>query len=88
MENPTVKHGYGVTEKVLKDLIEQVVRARAPERFGVLDFVDHASLSHEEREDLRGLLADELIESGVGADGEPNDRGRIVEAAIDWLGHH
>ena len=33
-------------------------------------------------EEIRQTLADELVESGLGPDGEPNDRGRLIEVAV------
>jgi hypothetical protein len=35
---------------------------------------------------LREIVADELLETGLSADNEPNARGHLLEAIIDWLG--
>jgi hypothetical protein len=39
-----------------------------------------------ERETMRDLLSDEFVETGLGPDDEPNQRGLLIEAAIAWLG--
>jgi CRISPR/Cas system-associated endonuclease Cas1 len=82
------KYGYGVTESLLQRILEEVVRARAPERLSLISRVREGSLVPDEMEELREILADELVEEGLGTDDEPNERGLLVEAAIDWLGHH
>ena len=88
MENSTVRrYGYGVTGTVLVRLLEEVVRARAPEKLMLMAKVSAGSLSSDEREELREVLADALVEEGLGSDDEPNERGRLLEAAIDWLRH-
>ena len=81
------RFGYGVTDAVLLRVIHEVVSTRAPEKLGLIGTLGAAPLSADSREAIRGLLADELIENGLGPDDEPNKRGRDVEAAIDWLGH-
>ena len=81
------RFGYGVTDAVLLRVIHEVVTTRAPEKLGLILNLGTAPLSADSREAIRGLLADELVENGLGSDDEPNERGRHVEAAIDWLGH-
>lgn len=80
------RFGVGITEEALRRLTAEVVRTRAPERLGLLDELGSRPLEEGTREVLRGLLADELVETGLDEDDEPNDRGRLIEAAIDWLG--
>ena len=82
-----MKYGYGVTEKALQTLVEDVLRRRAVEDPELIEAVLRRGLTDESREVIRGVLADELIDSGLADDGEPNERGRLVETAIDWLGH-
>lgn len=78
---------YGVTDAVLLRVIHEVVSTRAPEKLSLIGGLRAAPLSADSRETIRGLLADELVEKGLGPDDEPNERGRLVAAAIDWLGH-
>ena len=81
------RYGYGVTDVVLRQLVHEVLEARDP---GKLNLVPRLPLGPEDpdtTEAIRGVLADELVESGLGIDGEPNERGRLIEAAVDWLGH-
>jgi hypothetical protein len=79
---------YGVTETVLVRLLDEVVRTRAPEKLMLITKACAGSLAADEREELRDVLADELVEEGLGPDDEPMKRGRLIEAAIDWLGYH
>ena len=81
------KHGYAVTQAQLCKLLEEIVRARAPDQLSLITRLGHASFSPEDREALRETLSEELVEEGLGPDDEPNSRGRLIEAAIDWLGH-
>ena len=82
-----MSHGYDITEKVIRDLIEAVLDTRASDSQTLLPALRVGPLSAENREAIREVLAEELVETGLGPDGAPNERGRFVEAAIDWLGH-
>jgi hypothetical protein len=44
-------------------------------------------LTTAQREELRGVLADEFSATGICADFEPNPRGILLERLIDRLGH-
>lgn len=81
------RFGVGVTEEVLRRLIREVVGSRAPEQIGLIDKLGSQRLDQSTREALREVLADELVETGLDQDDEPTERGRLIEAAIDWLGH-
>ena len=82
-----MRFGYGVTDEALLRLTRAVLEARAPEHTRLVDLVGVRPLDDDERETLRGILSDELVETGLGSGDEPNDRGRHLEAAITWLGH-
>jgi hypothetical protein len=81
------RFGYGVTNAVLLGMIHEVVGARAPEKRYLIESLGVAALTAASRETIRGILPDELAENGLGPDDEPNEHGRQIEAAIDWLGH-
>jgi hypothetical protein len=81
------RYGVGITDVVLQRLIREVVEVRAPEQLGVVDKLKSKPLDQDAREALREVLAEELVETGLQDDDEPNERGRLIEAAIDWLGH-
>ena len=81
------RYGFGITEKVLSQLVREVLKSRAPEGLGIDDVMNAEPLTQEQREAIREVLADEFVASGLGLDWEPNERGRLLEAAIDWLGH-
>lgn len=69
-----------------KLLLIEIVSRRAPGALRKAHQVGAGALSDENREMLREIVVDELIESGLGADNEPNARGHLLEAIIDWLG--
>jgi hypothetical protein len=68
-------------------LLHQVVELHQPQLAPVLDRVGRVPLTTEDREALRGALADELCASGLNDDDVPNERGLRIEDAIDQLGH-
>ena len=76
---------YAVTETVFLQLIERVLREQASDRIELLSAARERRLTSRTREELREMLADELVRNGLTADSEPNAHGRLVEAAIDWL---
>lgn len=71
-------------EDRVKALLLEIVQRRDPPAHFLLDRL--GSLSDHERETLRSLLADELVETGLGPDDEPNARGIELEDLIDRLG--
>lgn len=81
------RFGAGVTEEVLRRLIREIVGSRTPEQIGLIDKLGSQPVDQSTRERLREILADELVESGLDPSDEPTERGRLIEAAIDWLGH-
>ena len=68
-------------------MLEEVVASRRPDLKGLLLRLGSVPLSREEREELRGALADEFVETGLEADSEPNGRGLLLDDLIDRLGH-
>jgi hypothetical protein len=82
-----LRHQYSVTDKFIAGLIEQVLRSRVDNSAAILAALRREPLMDDDMETIRGILAEELVENGLGPDGEPNERGRLIETAIDWLGH-
>lgn len=80
------RFGFGVTSTSLMRLIRDVIGKRAPEFLPLAQSLGTRPLTEEQREALREALAEELVADGLGPDDEPNDYGRFIEAAIDWLG--
>lgn len=78
---------YSVTDAAFLDLVARVLQKRAPGRAGLLLETRERRLDNVTREELRGILADELVEAGLAADSEPNAHGLMLEATIDWLGN-
>jgi hypothetical protein len=70
----------------LSALLSEVLWKRDPSMIGIVAF-QSAELTNDQREELRQILTDELMETGLGDDDEPNERGLLLEELIDKLGH-
>ncbi len=71
----------------MKKLLEEIVRSRRPDLLGLLDLPQDTKLTEEQREDLRLAVADELLETGLQENDEPNQRGLLLDDLIARLGH-
>lgn len=49
--------------------------------------LQQSSITVDQREDLRGALAEELVSRGLNRDSEPNMYGLEIESLIDKVGH-
>ncbi|HST24075.1 MAG TPA: hypothetical protein VLR90_23425 [Blastocatellia bacterium] len=67
--------------------MEEIVRSRRSDLLGLLDFPQDIKLTEEQREDLRLAVADEFLETGLKENGEPNQRGLLLDELITRLGH-
>lgn len=74
-----------IPERLQELLLEVMVKCR-PEMISRFSSEGELSLAPEQREPLRGSLADELCESGLRPDDEPNERGHAIEELIDLVG--
>jgi hypothetical protein len=70
----------------LSALLSEVLWKRDPSMIGIVAF-QSAVLTNDQREELRQILTDELMDTGLGDDDEPNERGLLLEELIDKLGH-
>jgi hypothetical protein len=70
-----------------RNLLRAVVSKHRPALLPLLDRVGLVPLTDDEREDLRGAVACELVETGITANAEPNEMGLLLERLIDLLGH-
>ncbi len=68
-------------------LLADIVSKHRPDLFPLLGKIGLNPLSGEEREELRGAIADELCEAGLDADDEPTRYGYQLEDLITILGH-
>lgn len=67
-------------------LLSEVLRKRP----GMIDIVaspENVELTDDQRDELRQAVTDELIETGLRDDDEPNERGLLLDELIDCLGH-
>jgi len=68
-------------------ILREIVELRDPSLLPLVDSLPGRGLDEGQREILRGILADELSETGLDPDDSPNERGYVIEDLIDWLGH-
>jgi hypothetical protein len=60
--------------------------ARQPQLLPFLSGNGHLSLTAQQRFDMQQSLGDELCETGLRPDDEPNERGYAIEELIDLVG--
>jgi hypothetical protein len=70
-----------------QELLRHAVTAHKPRLLGVLSEIGQRPLTPDEREELRGALAEELTAVGLDAEDEPTPYGLELEKLIDALGH-
>jgi hypothetical protein len=68
-----------------RDLLLDVVRARASDREDLLQAVIADEISARERAELCEILGSEFAERGLDADSEPNSYGLRLERLIDSI---
>jgi len=69
-------------------LLRRVVRQRYPRLLGALEGLGKVPLTEEQREGIRQALLEELLETGLQADDEPNERGEELDLLIGKLGSY
>ena len=67
----------------LTTLLGEVLRKRDPSMMTLVASSQHVELTDEQRDELRQILTDEFIETGLREDDEPNERGLLLEELID-----
>lgn len=67
------------------DLLSKVIWRRNPSLMSLVHSLGETPLTQEEREQLRDVLADELVEHGLQPDDEPNEWGVKVDDLIGRL---
>jgi hypothetical protein len=68
------------------ELLHRAVAERNSDLLPLLSEIDRRPLSSDEREELRGALAEELTAAGLGPGDEPTDYGRRLDDLIGRLG--
>jgi hypothetical protein len=68
------------------ELLHHAVAEHNSDLLPLLSEIGRRPLSSDEREELRGALAEELTESGLGPGDEPTDYGRRLDDLIGRLG--
>ncbi len=67
-------------------LLKEIASKHNPSLLSVVTLVIKASVTIEQREQLREVIAMEFVRTGLGKDDEPNERGILLERLIDRLG--
>ncbi|MBL8862217.1 MAG: hypothetical protein JNK02_09405 [Planctomycetes bacterium] len=65
------------------DLLREVLEKRAPELMPVLREGSEVVIRQNQKRDIQELIGDELAETGLGDNQEPNVRGLALETLID-----
>lgn len=69
-----------------KRLLREILEKRAPEWLSRIEDILSGNITKEEwLDDLINTLSDELIETGIGADWEVNERGCLIEDLLYFL---
>lgn len=68
-----------------QELLQRAVAEHSAELLPLVSEVGLRPLTRDEREELRGALAEELTSAGLGADDEPTDYGRELDDLIGRL---
>jgi hypothetical protein len=68
-----------------RNLLERAVDKHAPSLLPLLSALGDRQLTSEEREGLRGALADELVSVGLEKDDEPTEYGLRIDSLIGRL---
>lgn len=68
--------------KALRDLVARRNARLMPLAMRAIE----GNLETEDRETLRGLALEEMLDTGLGPDDEPNPMGMLMEDLIAWLG--
>jgi len=68
--------------------LRKVTAQRRPDLLPLLQSIETGQrrLRQEDREELREVVAAELVETGLDASDNPTQRGLMLERVIDWLG--
>ncbi|OEU66101.1 MAG: hypothetical protein BA867_08755 [Desulfobacterales bacterium S5133MH16] len=69
------------------NLLRKILFQRYPSLLPVLASLGQVPLNFEQREDMREAIANELVETGLDEDDEPNEKGLLLENLIDHLGY-
>ena len=77
----TPMNASDVRERLLREVLDR----RAPRLLPIVE--RDGPISSDERERLRSIIADELVEHGLDGNDEHNEYGRALEDVIDFIGH-
>jgi hypothetical protein len=70
----------------LQSILREVMTERRPQLLSHFAAGGELSLDAQQRFDVQQSLGDELCETGLKPDDEPNDRGYALEELIDLVG--
>lgn len=70
----------------LQSILREVIAKRQPQLLSFLSAGGDLSLTAKQRFDMQQALGDELCDTGLRPDDEPNERGYAIEELIDLVG--
>ncbi len=74
-------------DRAQRDLLRRILARRDREALKAFGDLDRGFMSEADKEFVREIVADELVEHGLQPDDEPTPYGLALEELIDWLGH-
>jgi hypothetical protein len=66
-------------------LLEETLAKQLPDSTPLMEKVRNGSLSDEEARAIIDSVSNEFCASGLGSKDEPNERGLLLEALLDWV---
>lgn len=69
-----------------RKLLERIIAQRNPALLSLVVSLESCALDEQQRETLRGVLSDELVENGLGEGDEPTRYGEEIDDLIGQLG--
>lgn len=69
------------------NMLKEVLTKHRPSLLPLINSIGIIPLTDDQKEEIRGALADELIETGLDEYDEPNERGQLFEHLIDSIGN-
>lgn len=68
------------------ELLRDILSSRRPSLLPLLAFLGLVPLTDKQREEIRGAVAEELIETGLTEEDEPNEKGLLLDDLIGRIG--
>jgi len=70
------------------NLLKQIVERRNILKLSLVNLLGRQNLTEDEREDLRGILLEEMLSDGLDPCDEANEYGRTIDQLIGKIGSY